>query len=1806
MPISLAKDLSLSVRTDPEKVVIVDTNLSLFCLTNLDAFLSVTLLIGKRVILFEQNILATANVEKVIKIPAVYPITDDFEIQLSAETIDVTSKANFSKKFIVRKKTLGLGKIKGRIINCSDINKIGLEGAKIEIVSGPTIGSTYSEDDGYFSLNNLPEGVYKLGISHVCSTGTVEKVVIVDQNTPFTEVCLNAYGIPDFDFWLNKPSGSNFEIGETITFHLRSSLNMKTDLILSTENESVPLFKDFVLPENEIQNFYWVVPENVSLGEHTLSLLPKDENLCGVAKYLINFSGEMKKGTIQGKATVNGIPLKNVEVYLPLQFNPHVLTDEFGNYEIKNVNPGIHVIRFLADGFEEVDLRGVEVTQNQITENASLELLPSETTFQVLPNPIFSVTHERREKIVPLEVSLTKGFAKDIAVEAIDFPEGMTLSTSFISSLAQEKQEIDLMMSDRLLPNTYSIKVRLKSALTTIEIPGTITVAGLSFGTFDGLVIPKRNTIPQSYQANFIFRSNRFSNFNSPLQCKFLNLPLYTKVIFNEEPTAPPHDFNFSFETSMSTPPGEYKIILNVTGDNQTMAFPFILEVVEAGSSLVTIPDTGWNPLLEPGKKGIIPIATYSYKGLTKSVRINLDYGPNWLVVNNRILGNVGEEAVFAYLEFVPNEFMQPGGYDYSISFSYGERNEGYKKFSGRIYISPIEPDIPSNLRAKFVEENKKIVLTWGPPSKDQENVIGYNVYKSLHYPSLASAFPLNKTLLKDRYYEDLEYKIGKTYWYIVKAVKADGSISKQSNTAELPILTRDKIYLQFQLDKGEKATYFVGEKIQLYFQSNTPGSLSLKLKTENFEMLYDQKLIGQNLPYFLSYPTPDFPLETSIIATFQSLTGQKTEIKKDILIKKSLAGTNSLKGVLWNTKWDEPIPFGKITVFEGSAYSFAESDNNGFFQLNGLSSGSYRLLVETDSTKIVTESYAIQTENVDVNKILISPPMDNSFIIWTTSSLLQTFRRDSLFSLFMKSSNAATFSISIRHNWIDRVLITSKSVEAGRVYYEKLNLPPDLPPGPVFITIRDLQKNSIKSIRITIEEPQSGIWGNIEDIYGSPLKEVSVANALTNEWGFFYLPEVPLNLEIQKKNFVSQNVLSAELIKTKKVMMIMNMGTTRSLQTELSIAEDFNDIAFSFSSSNGISNNFQISFDPETSSYESPKFDLLPDFIYQFTFNNLMQEQVLPDSSLIVKSNGSKSQLKITKGFKEKIFLETDPEIVIFEAGQENVLSLDFYSYGLYKKTLVLSSTFFDSSQKTFFEPVNLIPGNLSLFHINIPQSQVEGMYFFVIQMQIDQTNVQVPLSYTIKEKVPRLIEQSWNPVLYEKSEDRFECYLSEKPTSIKINNFPEGFSTIIHDQSVSIIAKKNNPGLTEDHLELLINETQTLTLTINIETIAQESWVVPEINLTSEKDGVRLQIKKNGYEQYYLISRSMEADSVHFLNTTLFADQDPLDTQVRVGQNYYYSLFSTNGRLEAGWSNQEKIVYNQLSLTLDLKENAITNTVRFQITGSVSIGAELTINNQLVIVEKNGYFKTYVLLKEGKNQLLFLVKDLNGNQLEMSRTIVLDTIPPILKMIDPPLFDINTTEKFYLLRFESESDAYVAVNNIKIVPKNEGFYEYLCQLAPGNNSFTVTANDRAGNQSNLLITFYYYKNIISISLQIGTKMAVVNQKSIPLEVPPQIIQGRTMVPLRFISDSFGARIDWNASTKEIKIVLDNRSIQLQIGSKKAILDSKKIIPLEVPPQIIQGRTMVPLRFISDSFGARIDWNASTKEIKIQYLQPF
>ena len=94
-------------------------------------------------------------------------------------------------------------------------------------------------------------------------------------------------------------------------------------------------------------------------------------------------------------------------------------------------------------------------------------------------------------------------------------------------------------------------------------------------------------------------------------------------------------------------------------------------------------------------------------------------------------------------------------------------------------------------------------------------------------------------------------------------------------------------------------------------------------------------------------------------------------------------------------------------------------------------------------------------------------------------------------------------------------------------------------------------------------------------------------------------------------------------------------------------------------------------------------------------------------------------------------------------------------------------------------------------------------------------------------------------------------------------------------------------------------------------------------------------------------------------------------------------------------------------------------------------------------------------------------------------------------------------------------------------------------------------------------------------------------------------IKNGSTLVPLRGIFESLGATVNWNQSTKTIDAKKGETSIWLKIGSTTTKVNGKNVT-ISVPAQVVNGSTLVPLRFISEALGAKVEWIQTTKTVKI------
>lgn len=143
------------------------------------------------------------------------------------------------------------------------------------------------------------------------------------------------------------------------------------------------------------------------------------------------------------------------------------------------------------------------------------------------------------------------------------------------------------------------------------------------------------------------------------------------------------------------------------------------------------------------------------------------------------------------------------------------------------------------------------------------------------------------------------------------------------------------------------------------------------------------------------------------------------------------------------------------------------------------------------------------------------------------------------------------------------------------------------------------------------------------------------------------------------------------------------------------------------------------------------------------------------------------------------------------------------------------------------------------------------------------------------------------------------------------------------------------------------------------------------------------------------------------------------------------------------------------------------------------------------------------------------------------------------------------------------------------------------------------------------MLISLTLFFSISSLSLQSVIAQDDIkvfkNTQELYFEQKPLIQNGRTLVPIRFFSEELGFRVDWNSEKKLATLVNDSHrkeEITLGIGETFATIKhydgSNTKVQLDVPSQIIDGRTYVPLRFVSTSLDSnlKVRWDFQNKDI--------
>lgn len=156
--------------------------------------------------------------------------------------------------------------------------------------------------------------------------------------------------------------------------------------------------------------------------------------------------------------------------------------------------------------------------------------------------------------------------------------------------------------------------------------------------------------------------------------------------------------------------------------------------------------------------------------------------------------------------------------------------------------------------------------------------------------------------------------------------------------------------------------------------------------------------------------------------------------------------------------------------------------------------------------------------------------------------------------------------------------------------------------------------------------------------------------------------------------------------------------------------------------------------------------------------------------------------------------------------------------------------------------------------------------------------------------------------------------------------------------------------------------------------------------------------------------------------------------------------------------------------------------------------------------------------------------------------------------------------------------------------------------QMATEQGYYALAAYDRFANGKNALYDMTDASNRTNKADTIDTTDQIkvsLNGTYLKFDQAPVNKDGRVLVPMRAIFEAMGAEVTWDGAAKKVTGTLGNKTVELTIGSKTTKINGSDFT-LDVPASIVNGSTMVPVRFISESLGAKVEWQKDKNTVVI------
>lgn len=122
--------------------------------------------------------------------------------------------------------------------------------------------------------------------------------------------------------------------------------------------------------------------------------------------------------------------------------------------------------------------------------------------------------------------------------------------------------------------------------------------------------------------------------------------------------------------------------------------------------------------------------------------------------------------------------------------------------------------------------------------------------------------------------------------------------------------------------------------------------------------------------------------------------------------------------------------------------------------------------------------------------------------------------------------------------------------------------------------------------------------------------------------------------------------------------------------------------------------------------------------------------------------------------------------------------------------------------------------------------------------------------------------------------------------------------------------------------------------------------------------------------------------------------------------------------------------------------------------------------------------------------------------------------------------------------------------------------------------------------------------ENGSSLKLSEGIKVYY-HGAQIPYDVRPAVINGRTMIPARLTFERMGASVFWDDTLKKVTVKRGEKQIEIKIGETRMVVNGA-VCNLQVPAQVIEGRTMIPLRAVASALDCVVNWGDANQMVVI------